>query len=144
MKTQSHRIHWPAPELAALALGLSVLYPAHADSFSYTGQMIDFRDYGHTATLLPNGKVLVAGGKEGTTVLSSAELYDPATGSWAATGSLTYERYKHTATLLSNGKVLVAGGSTSGGFVSFGEIYDPLNGTWTTTGMLKPYQFSRG
>ena len=65
----------------------------------------------HTATLLPNGKVLVAGGVVTAAILlASAELYDPATGTWTATGSLNTARYYHTATLLPNGKVLVAGG----------------------------------
>jgi hypothetical protein len=64
----------------------------------------------HTATLLPNGKVLVAGGFFGTT-FSSAELYNPASGTWATTGSMVTARYDHTATLLPDGKVLVAGGS---------------------------------
>ena len=64
----------------------------------------------HTATLLPNGKVLVAGGSNGGGSLSSAELYDPASGSWSTTGSLATARDYHTATLLPNGKVLVAGG----------------------------------
>ena len=64
----------------------------------------------HTATLLPNGKVLVAGGLVTATCLTSAELYDPASGTWSATGSLNTARYCHTATLLPNGKVLVAGG----------------------------------
>ena len=59
--------------------------------------------------MLPYGKVLVAGGSV-TVVLSSAELYDPATGSWSNTGSLGTARDEHTATLLPNGKVLVAGG----------------------------------
>jgi hypothetical protein len=63
---------------------------------------------GHTATLLPNGKVLAAGGRNGS-VLNSAELYDPATGAWSTTGSLNISRQGHTATLLPNGKVLVAG-----------------------------------
>jgi hypothetical protein len=73
----------------------------------------------HTATLLPNAQVLVAGGRRddfGTT-LSSAELYDPATGLWTATGSMTTGRYSHTATFLPNGQVLVAGG-TGGGVLS--------------------------
>ena len=64
----------------------------------------------HTATLLPNGKVLVAGGDCTATTLASAELYDPASGTWTATGSLATARSFHTATLLPNGKVLVAGG----------------------------------
>ena len=61
----------------------------------------------HTATLLPNGKVLVAGGYAERSSLSSAELYDPATGTWSSTGSLGTARSSHTATLLPNGKVLV-------------------------------------
>ena len=64
----------------------------------------------HTATLLPSGKVLVAGGSNSGCNLSSAELYDPATGTWSSTGSLVTARVGHTATLLPTGKVLVAGG----------------------------------
>src|SRR5213078_2182015 len=90
--------------------------------------------YRHTATLLPSGKVLVAGGSNGSD-LSSAELYDPASGTWTATGSLGTARDAHTATLLPNGKVLVAGGSTGSG-LSSAELYDPASGTWTTTGSL--------
>src|SRR5262249_12374405 len=59
-----------------------------------------------------NGKVLVAGGINFSNTLSSAELYDPATGLWTATGSMTTVRVGHTATLLPNGKVLVAGGAS--------------------------------
>ena len=65
----------------------------------------------HTATLLPNGMVLVAGVRNGSiAVLASAELYDPASGTWTPTGSLNTARTDHTATLLPNGMVLVAGG----------------------------------
>ena len=64
----------------------------------------------HTATLLPNGQVLVAGGDGITGHLATAELYDPATGMWTATGSMATARFFHTATLLPNGQVLVAGG----------------------------------
>ncbi len=63
----------------------------------------------HTATLLPNGQVLVTGGEAGN-VLTSAELYNPATGKWTATGSMATPRVSHTATLLTNGEVLVTGG----------------------------------
>jgi len=87
----------------------------------------------HTATLLPSGKVFVVGGwlpwDQGNIFLSSAELYDPATGSWTATQPLQTSRYGHTATLLPSGKVLVVGGSGSAN----AELYDPAAGTWTYT-----------
>ena len=93
---------------------------------------------GHTATLLPDGRVLVAGG-HGSSILDSAELYDPATGEWSVTGSLMKPRAGHTATLLPNGKVLVVGGDTSALPPNFGrgdtaELYDPATGRWTLTG----------
>src|SRR5262245_13413865 len=86
----------------------------------------------HTATLLANGKVLVAGGAN-RGLLNSAELYDPASGTWSATGSLTTARFGHTATLLPDGKVLVAGGGST---LNTAELYDPTTGTWNVTGSL--------
>ena len=86
--------------------------------------------------MLPNGKVLVAGGYDGSGSLASAELYDPASGTWTATGSLATARYAHTATLLPNGKVLVAGGYDGSGILASAELYDPASGTWTATGSL--------
>jgi len=92
----------------------------------------------HTATLLPNEMVLIAGGDE----FDSAELYDPNAGTFAATGSMTVARQSHTATLLPNGKVLIVGGlnyahdtmnSTPPPFVS-PELYDPAAGTFSATG----------
>ena len=65
---------------------------------------------GHTGTLLNNGQVLVAGGTDGGADLASAELYNPATGSWTFTGSMSSPRNAHTPTLLASGEVLVAGG----------------------------------
>jgi N-acetylneuraminic acid mutarotase len=82
-------------------------------------------------TLLPNGKVLVAGGF--TTDQRSAELFDPATGNWNATGEMVGPRGDgQTAMLLPNGKVLVVGG----GSTAETELYDPVTGTWTATGAL--------
>ncbi len=80
--------------------------------------------------MLPNGKVLVAGGGDSSGVLASAELYDPASGTWSATGSLGTARYGHTATLLPNGKVLVAA-EVIGSSLASAELYDPASGTWS-------------
>jgi hypothetical protein len=110
--------------------------------------------YGHIATLLPNGKVLIAGGivrGEGGLLIpqASAELYNPATGTFSATGSMTVPRNRHIATLLNNGKVLIVGGSRP---ISPGEtccaawppyqsaeLYDPSTETFTATGdMIEP------
>ena len=78
----------------------------------------------HTATLLPNGQVLVAGGRDGDTFFTSAELYDSATGMWTATGSMATPRFVHTATLLPDGQVLVAGGDNfTDGRLASAELY---------------------
>ena len=94
---------------------------------------------GHTDTLLPSGQVMVAGGYDPSaspSVLSSAELYDPGTGMWTATGGLTTARYDHAATLLMSGQVLVAAGYSGLTELSNSELYDPPTGTWTVTGDL--------
>lgn len=88
-----------------------------------------------TATLLSsNSLVLVAGGTtDGSAVVSTAELYDPATNTWRSTGAMTTARRGHTATLLSNGKVLVTGGTDGTAVLKTAEIYDPATGQWTAT-----------
>jgi hypothetical protein len=92
----------------------------------------------HTSTLLPDGRVLIAGGMvENGVFLSSAELYDPIKGTFVVTGSMQSRRVGHSATLLPNSKVLIAGGLAGRtfeggpGIVATTEIYDPATGHFT-------------
>ncbi len=128
--------------IGAIALLLStVVASAQATypSWSHTGNLNTYR-YGHTATLLSDGKVLVFGSSELPST-NSAEVYDPTSGTWSTTGSLNFAFSRRTATLLPSGKVLVAGGvGLDNGImpvsVNSAELYDPATGTWTTTGSL--------
>jgi len=91
----------------------------------------------HTATLLPDGKVLIAGGSDGSSTLQSAEIFDPATNTFSATGNMVFARTNHTATLLANGKVLLCGGSGSSSLaLATAELYDPATGTFAATGAM--------
>jgi hypothetical protein len=101
------------------------------------GRMVTAHAF-HTATLLLDGTVLVAGGKLNDRLdgqpLAAAERYDPVFGTWTATGRMKQTRWGHTATLLADGKVLVAGGYLDdGGLRSSAELYDPSTGLWSAT-----------
>lgn len=121
------------------------IYDPAAGSFAAAANMSTARG-GHTATMLPSGKVLITGGHDGATALASAELYDPATNEFSPTGSMSVPRNGHTATLLPNGRVLVAGGISSAtpfpGVLPFvaslasAEVYDPATGTFSPTGPM--------
>ena len=96
---------------------------------------------GHTAVRLLDGRVLVAGGYPGDEpdpAVTSAELYDPDTGTWTATGSMLRPHAGFRATLLRDGKVLVGDvkGQASNHPIFGAEVYDPLSGTWTETGTM--------
>src|SRR5215468_10610943 len=89
-----------------------------------------------TATVLTDGRVLVAGGcgDDNCTVLATADLFNPATGIWSPTGSTSVGRFGYLAARLLDGRVLIAGGGSNG---TSAELYDPATGTWSPTGSMR-------
>jgi N-acetylneuraminic acid mutarotase len=108
------------------------IYDPNTGSWAMTGSMSTPRHW-HTATALPGGAVLVAGGWGERSVATTEELYDSATGMWQSAGALNVPRYGHTANLLLDGRVLVTGGSEDGEFwmLAATEIFDPATRSWS-------------
>jgi hypothetical protein len=111
------------------------LFDPAVGAFTRVGNMTTTRS-GHTATRLPSGLVLIAGGWSRGGVVASAELYDPATRTFAASGSLREARGGATATPLPDGTVLITGGSANGRLLASAEVYSPGTGTFSPTGSL--------
>jgi N-acetylneuraminic acid mutarotase len=117
-------------------LASAELYDPATDAWTFAGALNQARD-GPTATLLLDGRVLVAGGSDSSGTFNTVEVYDPLTRAWSMTGSLHTSRDGYSATLLPNGKVLVAGGAFAfTNDLSSAELYDPASGTWTLTGSM--------
>jgi len=124
-------------------------YDPASGTFSFTGNMTTPR-YNHSATLLEDGDVLIAGGSSSSVTdvpLATAELYDPTRATFTAVAKMNSAHASHTATLLADGKVLIAGGAgqppiVSNSITAVAEIYDPSSGTFAITGAMRtPREF---
>ncbi|MBN9682309.1 MULTISPECIES: Kelch repeat-containing protein [unclassified Corallococcus] len=130
-------------KLSSVPLATAELYDPATGTWASTGSMALGR-FGHGVVLLPSGEVLVVGGvvgaSNGGSPTATAELYNPATGTWRSAGNMSVSRRLHAVALLASGQVLVSGG-VSGAALPLGpsELYDPSTGKWTVTGsMVQP------
>lgn len=138
-------MRWLFLALLALGIGFAVIVtatgstgsvPFTAGSVAAATPMLAPRS-GHTATLLPNGRVLIAGGmRRNHDFYRSAELFDPETGKFQPTGEMSIGRVGHAAVLLNSGKVLILGGWIGQGSTDSAELYDPVTGKFASIGKM--------
>lgn len=120
------------PNFYGTVSGTADLFDPVSNTFTPLPQNMELARVNHTATRLNDGRVLIVGGNDGHSELSSAEIYDPIAGTFAYTaGHLADARAYHTATLLNDGTVLIAGGNTLGGHPESCEIFNPGTGNFT-------------
>lgn len=114
------------------------IYNPATNTWTVTGSIATTR-WAHTAALLPDGRVLIAAGDvsdTGVTQTTSAEIYNPATGTWSATSPLTTARLEHAMETLADGRLIVAGGFSGSATLTSTEIYNPSTETWAATGAM--------
>ena len=119
------------PGMEGTMLASAELYNPHWETWTPVGDLNTARD-NHTATRLPDGRVLVAGGWTGTTHLASAEIFDPGSETFSPTADLNIARGSARSVLLPNGRVFITGGI----FLDSAEEYDPQTGSWTLAGTM--------
>jgi hypothetical protein len=127
------------PGACAKGVASAEIYDPAAQEWSPAGVLNDAR-FAHTATLLPDGDVLVAGGSDNEDerpAIASAEIWHAASRTFEAVAPMAASRANHTATLLADGTVMVAGGLASGGvYLASAELYDPQQHSWRATGEM--------
>ena len=138
------KLHIANSPFARVVVAAVLLVAIHVPAFAASGtwaaaaSLHNARD-GHTATLLSNGNIVVAGGENNNSAMASTEVYSPLTSSWTNSGNLNVARSNAGALLLPNGMVLVAGGCVStclGATTASAELYNSVSGTWSSTGSM--------